>query len=68
MIRIVRKHPGLPAVLLANHGVLAFASDPMQTARLLATLDEAATLALWAQAVGGAKSPPRRPMRRLNPV
>nr|WP_303801190.1 hypothetical protein [Alicyclobacillus macrosporangiidus] len=48
--------------------MLAFASDPMQTARLLATLDEAATLALWAQAVGGAKSPPRRPMRRLNPV
>ncbi|MCL6517879.1 class II aldolase/adducin family protein [Alicyclobacillus sp.] len=60
IVQIVRKHPGLPAVLLANHGVLAFSSSPMQTARLLATLDEAAELALGAQALGGAKTLPKQ--------
>lgn len=55
IVRMVDEHPDLPAVLLANHGILAFTASPMQTARLLATIDEAAQLALQAKALGGAK-------------
>lgn len=56
IVKIVREHPGLPAVMLANHGVLAFSSSPAQTAQLIATLDEAAELTLKAAPIGGAKS------------
>jgi ribulose-5-phosphate 4-epimerase/fuculose-1-phosphate aldolase len=52
------RRPGVLAVLLANHGVLVFARGPAETARLLVTLDEAAELALMAQALGGAKPLP----------
>ncbi len=51
---------GVRAVLLANHGVLAFAEDPERTARILVTLEEAAALAIMAAAVGGAKPLPER--------
>ncbi len=60
IVRIVEEHPGLAAVLLANHGVLAFTSSPMQTARLLATLDEAAELVLHARLLGGEKALPEQ--------
>lgn len=43
------------AVLLANHGVLAFASSPMAVVKLLITLEEAARAELHAVALGGAK-------------
>jgi L-fuculose-phosphate aldolase len=41
--------------MMANHGVLVFYRDPLETARLLATLDEAAELVLQASALGGAQ-------------
>jgi len=56
IIEMVEKHPGLPAIMMANHGVLVFHQDPINTARLLATLDEAAELVLQAKAIGGAKT------------
>jgi ribulose-5-phosphate 4-epimerase/fuculose-1-phosphate aldolase len=55
IIDLVRDHPGLPAVMMANHGALVFHQDSMTTARLLATLDEAAELVIQAKALGGAK-------------
>lgn len=58
ILEIVRDHPGLPALMMANHGALAFYTDPLATAGLLATLDEAAELILLAQAIGGAKPLP----------
>ncbi len=58
IIGIVRDHPGLPAIMMANHGALVFHDDPLSTARLLATLDEAAELIIQAQALGGAKELP----------
>jgi L-fuculose-phosphate aldolase len=58
IVDVVRNHPGLPAVIMANHGVLVFHQDPMSTARLLATLDEAAELILQAQTLGGAQELP----------
>jgi len=55
IVEVVRDHPGLPALMMANHGALVFYQDPLSTARLLASLDEAAELILQAQALGGAK-------------
>ncbi len=42
ILDVVQNHPGLPALLMANHGALVFHKDPVETARLLATLDEVA--------------------------
>ncbi|PSR28246.1 MAG: class II aldolase family protein [Sulfobacillus thermosulfidooxidans] len=55
IVDIAKNHPGLPAVLMANHGVLVFADNPMATASLLGTLDEAAELYILAESLGGAK-------------
>ncbi len=65
IVRIVEEHPGLSAVLLANHGVLAFTSSPVQTARLLATLDEAAELVLHARLLGGEKALPEQAFEQV---
>lgn len=53
-----KNHPGIFAVMLANHGVLAFAGDLATTVQLLTTIDEAAELILKATALGGAKPLP----------
>lgn len=58
IIDVVQNHPGLPALMMANHGALVFHDDPLSTARLLATLDEAAELVIQAEALGGAKQLP----------
>lgn len=55
IVDVVSHHPGLPALMMANHGALVFYQDPLSTARLLATLDEAAELVIQARAIGGAK-------------
>ncbi len=48
------EHPTTSAVLLANHGLLAFGADPMATALLITAIEEAAEAELGAEAVGGA--------------
>ncbi len=58
IVDVVHGHPGLPAVMMANHGALVFHQDPISTARLLATLDEAAELIIQAKALGGAQELP----------
>lgn len=47
-------HPTTAAVLLANHGLLAFGDDPMGAALLVVAIEEAAQAELAAQAIGGA--------------
>ena len=47
-------HPTTGAVLLANHGLLAFGADPMGAARLVVAIEEAAEAELAAEAIGGA--------------
>lgn len=59
IIDVVTTHPGLPAVMMANHGALVFHQDPLTTARLLTTLDEAAELTIQARALGHAKELPQ---------
>ncbi|MPZ76404.1 MAG: class II aldolase/adducin family protein [Deltaproteobacteria bacterium] len=46
------------AVLLENHGVLAFGADPAAAARANLIVEEAAQMAVFAEMLGGAKSLP----------
>ena len=50
-------HPHAPAVLLANHGLLAFGATPMATAQLIIAMEEAAELTLGAQSLGPGAQP-----------
>jgi L-ribulose-5-phosphate 4-epimerase len=51
----LRDYPTVPAVLLGNHGLLAFAADPVATARLVIIMEEAAQMTLAARRLGGEK-------------
>ena len=53
IVRQLQLHPTVPAVLLANHGLLAFSHDPRSTAHLIIIMEEAAELTLDARALGG---------------
>jgi L-fuculose-phosphate aldolase len=53
---LLAQHPDTHAVLLANHGILAFSGSPQQTADLVATIEEAATLEIYAAGLGGSKA------------
>jgi L-ribulose-5-phosphate 4-epimerase len=46
------------AVLLENHGVLAFGPDPAAAARANLIVEEAAQMAIYAEVLGGAKAIP----------
>lgn len=52
--RVLGEAPTTQAVLLANHGLLAFGGDPLGAARLVIALEEAAEAELAARALGGA--------------
>jgi L-ribulose-5-phosphate 4-epimerase len=58
IVEQLRRHPTVPAVLLANHGLLAFSRDPLATTQLIVIMEEAAQLTLDARALGGEKSFP----------
>lgn len=51
----LRERPGAAAVLLANHGLLAFAADQPRTAHLIVSMEEAAQMMLLAQPLGGSR-------------
>lgn len=50
---VLEEAPTTNAVLLANHGLLAFGSDPLAAARLIIVIEESAEAELAASAVGG---------------
>ena len=58
------QHPTVPAVLLGNHGLLAFARDPLAAAQLIVIMEEAAQLLLDADTLGGAKPFPADALER----
>ncbi len=58
IIDALHAHPGSSAVLLANHGLLAFARTPMAAAKFVVVLEEAAWAELEAANLGGAKDLP----------
>jgi len=51
--------PGSRAVLLANHGILAFHRTPAETVQVNVVLEEAAQAAIYAGSLGGARLIPR---------
>lgn len=51
---VLDRHPTTSAVLLANHGLLAFGSDPIGAARLVVAVEESAEAEIAAAAIGGA--------------
>jgi L-ribulose-5-phosphate 4-epimerase len=60
----LRQHPTVPAVLLGNHGLLAFARDPLAAAQVIIIMEEAAQLLLDAESLGGAKPFPADALER----
>jgi L-ribulose-5-phosphate 4-epimerase len=60
----LREHPLVPAVLLGNHGVLAFGDDPAAAAQIIVIMEEAAELLLAAQTLGGAHPFPADALER----
>ncbi|HKY08083.1 MAG TPA: class II aldolase/adducin family protein [Candidatus Binatia bacterium] len=54
----LRKTENTKAVLLENHGVLAFGPDPAAAARANLIVEEAAQMAIFAEVLGGAKAIP----------
>jgi L-fuculose-phosphate aldolase len=49
----LQQHAGVPAVLLGNHGLLAFGRDPLAVAYLIIAIEEAAEVTLRARTLGG---------------
>lgn len=54
----LQQHPDVPALLLANHGVLAFGQDALSTAQLIIIMEEAAEMTLDARLIGGEQTFP----------
>ena len=64
IVEQLRTHPTVPAVLLANHGVLAFGGDALAAAQLIIILEEAAQLTLDARTLGGEQPFPADALER----
>ena len=58
IVEAVASHPGTTAVLLGNHGLLAFARTPAAAAMAVVALEEAAEAELSAATIGGARDFP----------
>lgn len=56
---VLAENPGTNAVLLGNHGLLAFGPDPVATGRLVTAIEESAAAELAAAALGGAADFPQ---------
>lgn len=55
---VLRAHEGIKAMLLENHGVLAFGDSVAAAVRANMTCEESAEITLYAQQLGGAKPIP----------
>ncbi len=64
IVKQLEQHPTIPAVLLANHGLLAFGRDALSTVFLIITMEEAAELTLRARTLGGEKGFPAGALER----
>ncbi len=58
IVEQLQSHPLTPAVLLANHGLLAFGHDPLAAAMVVIAMEEAAESTLEARVLGGEQSFP----------
>lgn len=55
IVKQLKKHPGIPALLLGNHGLLSFGRDAQAAAQIIIIMEESAEMTLTARALGGAK-------------
>jgi L-fuculose-phosphate aldolase len=65
IVDAIRQHPDTKAVLLGNHGVLAFAASPQAAAALITVLEEAAQAELAAEGLGGAQDFPPKALEEV---
>ncbi len=63
--RSLADHTGTSAVLLANHGLLAFATTPARAAGLVTAMEEAARAELAAAALGGSRDFPAQALEEV---
>jgi L-ribulose-5-phosphate 4-epimerase len=54
---LLQQHSQTNAILLANHGLLAFQETPLKTAELIVSIEETAALVLRATLLGGSQAP-----------
>jgi len=63
---VLKAHQGIRALLLENHGVLAFAESVAGAVRVNMTVEESAEIMLYAQQLGGAKPLPAQMIEATN--
>jgi L-ribulose-5-phosphate 4-epimerase len=64
IVKQLERHPMVAAVLLGNHGLLAFGRDPLYAAMVIISMEEAAEMTLAARTIGGEKSFPADALER----
>ena len=64
IVEQLQQHPTASAVLLANHGLLAFSGDALMAAQLIIIMEESAQLTLDARTIGGAQPFPPGALER----
>lgn len=64
IVEQLRQHPTVPAVLLANHGLLAFSRDILAAAQMVVIIEEAAQMTLDARTLGGERAFPPDALER----
>jgi L-ribulose-5-phosphate 4-epimerase len=55
IVETLHAHPGIPAILLGNHGLLAFGQNAQAAAQIIIIMEESAQMTLAARAIGGVK-------------
>src|SRR5215469_8128790 len=64
IVKQIEQHPTVPALLLGNHGLLAFSNDALYAAMVIISMEEAAELTLDARTLGGEKPLPADALER----
>lgn len=58
IVKQIDQHPTVPALLLGNHGLLAFGHDALYATMVIISMEEAAEMTLEARMLGGEKPLP----------
>jgi L-fuculose-phosphate aldolase len=64
IVKQIEQHPTVPAILLGNHGLLAFGQDALLAAMVIISMEEAAEMTLEARTLGGEKPLPADALER----
>jgi L-fuculose-phosphate aldolase len=64
IVKQIEMHPTVPALLLGNHGLLAFGQDALYATMVIISMEEAAEMTLEARMLGGEKPLPADALER----